>query len=99
MTNLEIAVGSYGIAYNIWFRDVDYSTLTPLLYVWRGSNTIINGVTCDVTLIGNDTKVTYLVPEGAFDVDAGVYNAKIKFVGANIEYEERMFNWTVYDQS
>ncbi len=100
MTDLEIAKGSYGIVYRIWYKDVDYSTLTPLLYVWRGNNTIIDGATCDVSLVGNDTRISYLVPQGAFDVDAGVYNAKIKFVsGTIVQYEERMFNWIVYDQS
>jgi len=94
MTLVKIFKGNYGMTYRFIIKNVDYSDKTPLLYVWNEKGTIINGHTCSVSLVGNDTVVEYQVPQGAFDT-VGVYWAEIKFKKEGFEEDTETFTWEV----
>ncbi len=99
MVEIQIAKGNYGMTYSLVFKGEDYTGCTASLYLWRGSNTIIDGGSCDVEVVAGDTIVKYLVTPGAFDVTGDLYNAKVRFVKAGFDEEQKMFNWRVIDQS
>lgn len=94
---VKIKKGDFGMTYTFTIEDVDLSTHTVKLYVWRGDTKLIDGHACTPSKVGSDTVVTYAVASGDFPT-VGVWDAELEFT-TSTTYKERTetFEWEVLE--
>jgi hypothetical protein len=94
---VRIKENAYGMNYQFTIEDVDYSSYSAKLYVWKGDTTLIDGKDASVSKSGSDTVVTYTVADGDFDV-VGEWKAEIVFYSAlTFEESTETFEWEVVE--
>ena len=91
---VKIKEGDFGTTYQFTIEDVDYTSYTITLHVWKGSTKIVDGGTCTSILNGSDTVVSHVTIDGESDTP-GEYNGELKFVGAGFEEKTKTFTWKV----